>query len=151
VFGARIVERSLQREQPWPTDMPTTAGFAPDLRLELPTRNQDNGGQPELADLQQTMWNNVGLVRNAEGLRQAVEQLGRWQSELANQHNTSELFNLAQLGWLMAHAALARNESRGGHYRSDAPSTKAAWRRRIVLAYSSERAAAQTRLAEAIA
>ncbi len=58
------------------------------------------------------MWNAVGLIRDAATLAPAVEQLATW----------SGRSSLATLGYLIARAALRRQESRGGHFRADFPS-----------------------------
>ena len=44
-----------------------------------------------------------------------------------------ELANMLQVGWLMARAALAREESRGAHYRNDFPDIREAWKKRLAL------------------
>ena len=75
------------------------------------------------------MWRNVGLVRNAEGLREAVERLGRWRAAVGRDMSADgpadvdrwRLGRLVTVGLLIAHAALRREESRGGHFRSDFP------------------------------
>ena len=61
--------------------------------------------------IQTLMWNAAGLVREARHLRPAVQQLESW----------SARSDLALLGYLIAGAALRREESRGGHYRADSP------------------------------
>jgi len=43
-----------------------------------------------------------------------------------------ETANLALVGWVMAEAALRREESRGAHYRIDFPESRRHWR--LVLA-----------------
>ncbi|WP_460569831.1 L-aspartate oxidase [Humibacter soli] len=71
------------------------------------------------------MWHNVGVERDGEGLEAAVERL----EELAARSSAPltvpqhEDRNLLTLGTLIARAALAREESRGAHYRSDFPDT----------------------------
>ena len=75
------------------------------------------------------MWRNVGLVRNAEGLREAVERLGRWRAAVGRDLSADgpanidrwRLGRLVTVGLLIAHAALRREESRGGHFRADFP------------------------------
>lgn len=68
------------------------------------------------------MFENVGLCRNAEGLRQFL----RAESELPSRRvlpgkRQLEAANIHLLGTLIAASALARCESRGAHYRSDYP------------------------------
>ncbi|KAB8145173.1 L-aspartate oxidase [Chloroflexia bacterium SDU3-3] len=135
VFGGRIVERTLQRGAAWFEDT-ESADFGPDQVLELAQpQHAAPSKAPTQADLQRLMWQNVGLVREAAELEEAVETMGRWQAALAHPRSIAdhELRNQVLLGWLMAQAALARQESRGGHFRSDAPETLDAWRHRIVV------------------
>ena len=102
---------------------------------------------PTLSQFQAEMWQKVGLVRDAENLRQAVRMLEDWAqaaeeaaTETSQQSISSEsarrqmmeLANLTRLGWLMAQAALTRTESRGGHFRRDYPTAREHWRQRIV-------------------
>jgi L-aspartate oxidase len=58
----------------------------------------------------------VGVVRDKNGLNQAVAQL----QALQEQHGQANVLIAAQA---MAQCALQREESRGGHYRSDFPNT----------------------------
>ena len=57
------------------------------------------------------MWTHVGLSRTAVTLQHAIDRL-----EI--ERDTSSLTTVA---WLIARAALRREESRGGHYRADFP------------------------------
>jgi L-aspartate oxidase len=98
VFGARAADAMLQ---PW------SSGGMPDVRIietELPAA----GGAPDVPAL---MWDAVGLVRAAGQLQRAVSQLGAAAAQS----------DLALVGYLIAKAALRREESRGGHYRTDFP------------------------------
>src|SRR5258707_3800891 len=69
------------------------------------------------------MWRQVGILRNGKELASAIEQLRGM--ELPKSENDGrgehELRNLHSLALLIARAALAREESRGSHYRSDFP------------------------------
>ncbi len=66
---------------------------------------------------QEIMWRNAGLIRRAEDLRGAVDELARMVKEKVNERTR----NFVILAKLMAEAALWREESRGGHFREDFP------------------------------
>ena len=70
------------------------------------------------------MWNKVGIVREGSGLRQTVDTLRSLQSRVAHPgtRRAFEARNILTSGLLVARSALAREESRGGHYRTDYPS-----------------------------
>ena len=74
-------------------------------------------------ELQTLMWNQVGIVRNANGLKEAVERLKHIEPQVARPHSRREFEarNLQIAGLLVARSALAREESRGAHYRTDFP------------------------------
>jgi len=68
------------------------------------------------------MWRAVGLFRDCDGLSRAVTALDAAAS--APYPATGEgarRRNLSTVAQLIARAALRREESRGGHYRSDFP------------------------------
>ena len=107
---------------------------------------RENAGDPAVvAALRQEMWSHVGLVREHQGLARALSRLHEWRNlpELGG-----EARNLADVGALVAQAALDRRESRGGHYRSDYPeSDPALQRRRFWIGFEAE--APEPRIAEA--
>jgi L-aspartate oxidase len=85
------------------------------------------------------MTERVGVVRSGDGLAEAVEELGRLAVDLRDPGPEGfEAANLAQLGRAVAELALRREESRGGHWRSDHPAPVEAWRVRQTLARSPE-------------
>ncbi|HXK08782.1 MAG TPA: L-aspartate oxidase [Vicinamibacteria bacterium] len=90
----------------------------------------DGDHEASVAGIRRLMWERAGLVRTGHGLREA---LGRIEALSAGLPEGSEAANLATAARLVAFAALARTESRGAHFRSDHPSTDAAWRRRLLL------------------
>ena len=69
------------------------------------------------------MWKQVGIVRDGKGLRQAVAELQKQQSQLcaSPQRRAQEARNIVNCALLVARSALAREESRGAHYRLDFP------------------------------
>jgi succinate dehydrogenase/fumarate reductase flavoprotein subunit len=87
--------------------------------------------------LRDVMWERAGLVRDAAGLREAERELATMADELSRTSVPgSAAFNLAWHDWLnltnqvtvsrlIAASALAREESRGAHYRSDRPDSHA--------------------------
>ena len=88
----------------------------------------ETDGDEEDADVQALMWHDAGLVRSAEGLARGVSRLEAIarsrETALASGHGTHDAWrraNLARVGALIARAALWREESRGGHRRTDFP------------------------------
>jgi L-aspartate oxidase len=109
----------------------------PELRGEPKQRDWkvppllDRGAAQVAADrIREVMWEHAGIARTAKGLRVAVAELRAIESILPA--GATEELNLVQTGRLVAEAALLRKESRGGHYRSDYPRAKRAWRGRHI-------------------
>jgi L-aspartate oxidase len=73
--------------------------------------------------VQGLMWQHVGVVRDGKALQQVVPELRSLQSQLPppGDRRTHEAANILQSGLLIARSALAREESRGAHYRLDHP------------------------------
>jgi L-aspartate oxidase len=73
--------------------------------------------------VQSLMWQYVGVVRDGKGLRQVVSELSELQKQLpaSGERRGHEAANILQAGLLIARSALAREESRGAHYRLDFP------------------------------
>ena len=71
------------------------------------------------------MWDKVGLARLGNDLISTRDELEKWRSaDVANRLFTDwEDANLLLLSRAVTAAALARKESRGGHYRLDYPDT----------------------------
>ena len=70
--------------------------------------------------LRRLMSDYVGVERNEEGLNHALNKI----EQLANKLNQSERYkNMLITAKFITYAALKRTESRGSHYRTDAPST----------------------------
>jgi L-aspartate oxidase len=76
-----------------------------------------------IRQMQDLMWNKVGIVRDGSGLRTAIQELQGFTEKTAYAHTRRayEAKNINLAGLLVARSALAREESRGAHYRLDFP------------------------------
>lgn len=81
----------------------------------------------ELRDL---LWDHAGLERDAAGLRAAAVTLAEWRADDPGPTGREDA-NLLDLGRLLVHAALRREESRGAHFRADHPGSQADWARSV--------------------
>jgi L-aspartate oxidase len=86
--------------------------------------------------LQSLMWRNMGVRRDADGLREALDSILHWSRYVLPRQFADpsgwELQNMLCTGRLMIEAALERQETRGSHFRVDFPDTDDAhWRRHI--------------------
>lgn len=115
VFGARAAE--AMHEEPELT-----------AASEIPLGDWQSSSQVENVDcllpqLQQVMWQKAGLLRDASGLQDAEEELKRIGAQIPAiaDRPSLELRNLHAVGELIVRSALARQESRGAHYRNDFP------------------------------
>jgi L-aspartate oxidase len=70
-----------------------------------------------LDDVKRTMWEKVGIFRSANSLMEAIEKL----SKIAMSNSDWTVRNGALLGLAISVSAMRREESRGGHYRTDFP------------------------------
>jgi L-aspartate oxidase len=85
------------------------------------------------------MTDKVGVVRSGEGLAEAMGELERLTVDLGDPGPAVfEAANLVQLGRAVAELAARREESRGGHWRSDHPAPVDAWRVRQTLARTAD-------------
>jgi L-aspartate oxidase len=97
----------------------------------IPASRNYDAGMADLGDLDNAMralmWRRVGIERDAAGLETAEERLENWSEVLARRVFGDVagwvLSNKMLSGWLVAHAARTRTESRGTHYRNDYPQT----------------------------
>jgi L-aspartate oxidase len=121
VFGARVAE-----------DLRGSAGRGFPSGRRIPSAPP---GTPRDAELQRAvrrvMWEKVGVVRDEKGLTAALSELDALAETWPRA--AGEARNLLCVGRLVTAAALARRESRGGHYRSDFPQPDPEWQRRLFL------------------
>ena len=82
--------------------------------------------EPGAAEFRQIAWDYCGIVRCGDGLRRAIGQIesyGQRPAEFTLER--AEARNIRQVALLIARCALAREESRGAHFRTDFPAKHA--------------------------
>jgi L-aspartate oxidase len=128
VFGARagaaMAAPPRDAELPHPVTRPSASPRTAE-------RQQGSTGQDLLdeQDVRELMWKSVGLFRHGSGLRYACMALQNQQTTLeralaagvALDREGWRRASLVTVAWLIARAALRREESRGGHFRTDSP------------------------------
>ncbi|HHV63723.1 MAG TPA: L-aspartate oxidase [Peptococcaceae bacterium] len=130
VFAKAITERIRAKNSPlnkWedivpPANYPVTA----------PKPSPD--AERMLEKIREIMWSKVGIIRDAEGLKEAMDRLQvLWEEyEPDTKQKSLEVANMLTLSLVIVQAALSRQESRGGHYRSDFPETRNEWQKHSV-------------------
>ncbi|HVS74966.1 MAG TPA: L-aspartate oxidase [Candidatus Acidoferrales bacterium] len=131
VFGARAGQAMIQDAPavkrrraalpgvppPKPSDPPANA--AKSAAKETPPE----APSPALTKIRELMWKYVGILRNGKELAATLAQLQKipLPEEDKNSRPQQEMHNLRALAELITRSALAREESRGSHYRSDFP------------------------------
>lgn len=128
VMGGDIRKMSRLRD-------PNEAVLQAEVERAIYPFSKSSGNVRELRiELQNTMWDDVGVMRTASGMNRAVRRI----SEISSQLMTigvaggNPAFNLTWHDWLnmrslcdisevIAKAGLARENSRGAHYREDFP------------------------------
>ncbi len=111
VMGRRAVEAL---NLPWQMEPP----FDGEVVTVSSGRSREHAGRD---DLQRLMWQNVGLERDRDLLELAIGTLDGWSVGPASDVKSAEDDHLLLVARAVAHSALARQESRGAHWRADAP------------------------------
>ncbi|MBE6070224.1 L-aspartate oxidase [Paenibacillus timonensis] len=129
VFGRRIIQRI--GELPPRTRTGETVAYHDGRLAPAPSSLVERR-----LDLQKTMVRRAGLRRTAEGLAKGITELERHQAIFSQALHTREEWEYANMltcALLLAKSALAREESRGGHYREDFPErSDEKWRKHLL-------------------
>jgi L-aspartate oxidase len=130
VFGARaasaMVDQRREFKPPLPGKAPNPiAGRAtpgPDLNTQ-PAEPARLSPQETMNEVRAILWDKVGIIRTAKDLRDALKRLDSvvLAGPTVPSRQSYEALNILQVGRIIARSALAREESRGAHYRSDFP------------------------------
>ncbi len=125
VFGEHVARQLLH---------PVRGGPAPPgAVVAVPPPRGAGGPVPAGApsEIRSILWEEVGIVRNAAGLQRALRRLASILDAIEPADGgpaPAPGADAAFTAYLIARAALAREESRGAHYRSDFPRPRPAWR-----------------------
>jgi L-aspartate oxidase len=120
VFGARAGEAAA-------TDSPKSRVPSPTSSAITGTRDSGLGTQLSTAvrkRVKRVMWERVGILRDAAGLKRAIDEF----EQIARSNLSVSSKNFVTLATLVAKAALWREESRGGHFRTDHPEQREEFR-----------------------
>ncbi|WP_297991765.1 L-aspartate oxidase [uncultured Anoxybacillus sp.] len=133
VFSRRAAHCILKKKE----QLPAISEYENDgknVRVPLPTKEQ----------IQQTMTECVGIVRNYDQLLEAKQWFEQYSLfdliHCAPPYDDEErtIVNMLIVGWLMTTSALQRRESRGAHYRSDEPFERQYWEKRRIVRTKTE-------------
>jgi L-aspartate oxidase len=106
-------------------DEPNTKGISSGSPIIPPPPSNGSARETEkfIQTVQGLMWKHVAVVREGKTLKQVVGELQSMREQLPrlSDRRAFEAANILQTGLLIARAALAREESRGAHYRLDRP------------------------------
>jgi succinate dehydrogenase / fumarate reductase flavoprotein subunit len=142
VFGKRAGEHAAEHaaKQPSRSTASTAdvnAAMANALK-PFETRGGENAYAVQ-AELQEVMFDLVGIIRNADELQRALEQIERFKGRAERVtveggraynpgwHVALDIHAMLTVSEACARAALERKESRGGHTRDDYPATDPEW------------------------
>lgn len=127
VFGERIV-KTLRDGRPW--EGPSVPGH--ELTITPQVRRRASPGPLTRKGLGKLLSDHVGIIRHPAGLKEAADRLGadwsQMELEVSEGSYAPPFANLLLTSLLIARGALAREESRGGHFRTDFPKPRKVWR-----------------------
>jgi len=120
VFASRIAENVLEH---YPTSKISQILERP------PAQEKVDTDKTKMAKLRAAMAKWVGVSRNEQGLKEAIRTIAGLE-----ENNTSARFlNCLTTAKFIAVSALLREESRGGHRRSDFPEEQSEWQKRTFM------------------
>ena len=154
VFGARAGLGAAAYVQGLGEDRPSVDQAVIDsaARQALAPFEEEGGENPYTLhqELQQTMNDLVGIIRTAEEIERALAKLEELRTRARHLtveghrqfnpgwHLALDLRNMLAVSECVARAALARQESRGGHTRDDFPKMDPAWRLKNLICSATE-------------
>jgi len=159
VFGKRAGEFAAKFAQQNTLGAVDNAAVDAAARVALEPFERSSGENPYTLqrDLQDTMQDNVGIVRREEEMKSAVEELKKYRERAARVgvsghrefnpgwHTALDLDNLLTVSEAVTLAALERKESRGAQFREDYPEKDAAFSKVNTIVWKAEDGTMQIR------
>ncbi len=128
VFGARTGQSiikdckfSSKKAPKWPAS--AAALEKPGSGKSATASNPPGPESPALQKVRAIVWKDAGIIRNGRDLKEGLDAFAALEPAQSPEpsRGARELRHIWQLAQLIVRSALAREESRGGHYRSDFP------------------------------
>ncbi len=120
VFGARVAEAIRQ--------LPQEECASQSVVQVLPAANKQDCTEA-MQQLRAVMSRSFGVIRRQDQMLQGLQQI----RQLAQDNHDPLFANCLVTAEVLAVSALARKESRGGHYRSDYPESSVIWQHRSMM------------------
>ena len=126
VYGASAARAMIERRR-GNTPSGTAAARIPDTAALSQSMPSHGGPMLQsdklLCEVRSIMWDKVGVIRRGKELQEAVKRLESISLAPAGAPDRRyyEAQNILEVARLIARSALAREESRGAHYRTDFP------------------------------
>lgn len=160
VFGARAgnfaSERALSKMAPEINEKQISSERK--RIFDIYEREDEVDVQKTRRRIQAMMQNYVGVVKTVDGLNKAIYELEKiWKREIAHVFikgkktyrklgEALEVINFVDVGKMIAKASLMRTESRGAHYREDAPQRNDKdWLKNIIIRLEDDKMVLDTR------
>jgi L-aspartate oxidase len=120
VFGARAGQAIVRECPPAKAEGKSKAHNAVSSATAASEQVSDEVKR-RIDEIRTEMWKHAGIIRKAETMRKALERLEHGAASLSSHPGRWEYEeqNMRTVGEVIVRCALAREESRGGHYRSD--------------------------------
>ena len=146
VFGVRAGTNAAAYAMSQTSEQPPDERSRHAPKVSVTTESVENVTQITQNAIRETLWENVGIERDSEGLEQTLTDLEKIGTQIGLSPNSPtylqttdvalcETLNMLNVAWIIAQAALIRTESRGAHSRTDFPDKDDAnWQKRIVMA-----------------
>jgi L-aspartate oxidase len=115
VFGKRAIKHSVKNKKKYNLSISDQKGIVMDTNLS-------NSFLRHVNEIAKAMNKKVGIIRTAQQLKEILTLIGNIEAEFPfknKEYYSIRMKNLLCVCKLIATAALARKESRGGHYRED--------------------------------